>query len=64
MLAAAGLLFLLDIGIISATPDTARELFALALTVVVGGFIVAVWRTNSRTEKLQAGGTGGGPAPK
>jgi len=64
MLAAAGLLFLLDLGIISATPDLARGLFALALTLVVGGFILAVWRSNSRMEKAQGSGTDGVPTPK
>jgi len=64
MLAAAGLLFLLDLGIISATPDLARELFALALTLVVGGFILAVWRSNSRMEKAGVGGTDRAFTPK
>lgn len=54
MLAGVALLAVLDGTIISATPDLTRELLALALTVVVGGFIVAVWRANSRLEKAAA----------
>ena len=51
MLAGVALLAVLDGTILSATPDLVREAFALAITVVVGGFIVAVWRSNSRLEK-------------
>jgi len=51
MLAGVALLAVLDGTILSATPDLVREVFALAITVVVGGFIVAVWRSNSRHEK-------------
>ncbi len=55
MLAGVGLLAVLDGTIISATPDLTRAAFALAVTVVVGGFILAVWRSNSRLEKAVAG---------
>jgi len=51
MLAGVALLAVLDGTILSVTPDLIREVFALAITVVVGGFIVAVWRSNSRLEK-------------
>jgi hypothetical protein len=51
MLAGVALLAVLDGTILSATPDLVREVFALAVTVVVGGFIAAVWRSNSRLEK-------------
>lgn len=61
MLAAAGLLFLLDLGIISATPDLVREVAALVVTALFGGFIVAVWLSNSRMEKAQAAGSSGSP---
>jgi len=54
MLAGVGLLAVLDGTIISATPDLTRAAFALAVTVVVGGFILAVWRSNSRLEKAAA----------
>ncbi len=54
MLAGIGLLAVLDGTIISATPDLTREVLALALTVVVGGFIVAVWRANARLERAAA----------
>ena len=56
MLAGLGLLVVLDGTIISATPDLAREVFALAVTIVVGGFIAVVWRSNSRLEKAAAAG--------
>jgi len=51
MLAGAALLAVLDGTILSATPDLARDIFAIAVTIVVGGFIVAVWRSNSKMEK-------------
>lgn len=51
MLAGVALLAVLDGTILSVTPDLAREVVALAVTLVVGGFIVAVWRSNSRLEK-------------
>ena len=51
MLAGVALLAILDGTILSATPDLVREVFALAVTVVVGGFIAAVWRSNSKLEK-------------
>ena len=54
MLAGVGLLAVLDGTIISATPNLTRAVIALAVTVVVGGFIVAVWRSNSRLEKAAA----------
>jgi hypothetical protein len=74
MLAGLALLAVLDGTIISATPDLVREVFALAVTIVVGGFIAAVWRSNSRLEKAAAavpeksaqgkGGAGGDPPSK
>jgi hypothetical protein len=54
MLFGAGLLAVLDGTILSATPNLTREVLALALTVVVGGFILAVWRSNSKLEKAAA----------
>jgi hypothetical protein len=57
MLAGVGLLAILDGTIISATPDLTRAVFALAVTVVVGGFILAVWRSNSKLEKTAAADT-------
>lgn len=67
MLAGLGLLAVLDGTIISATPDLVRAVFALAVTVVVGGFILVVWRSNSKLEKAAAaesekGAKGGKPA--
>jgi hypothetical protein len=56
MLAGVALLAVLDATILSATPDLVREVFALAVTVVVGGFIAAVWRSNSKLEKTGAVG--------
>jgi len=54
MLAGVGLLAVLDGTILSATPNLARAVFALAVTAVVGGFILAVWRSNSKLEKAAA----------
>jgi hypothetical protein len=54
MLAGAGLLLLLDLGIVSATPDLARELLALVVTALVGGFIVWAWMSNTKLEKAAA----------
>jgi hypothetical protein len=54
MLFGAGLLAVLDGTILSATPNLTREVFALAVTLVVGGFILAVWRSNSKLEKAAA----------
>ena len=51
MLAGVALLAVLDGTIVSATPDLVREVVALGITIVVGGFIVAVWRSNSKLEK-------------
>ena len=64
MLAGAGLLALLDGTILSPTPNLARVVFALAVTVVVGGFILAVWRSNSRQERAAADLEKGPGAPK
>ena len=55
MLAGVGLLAVLDGTILSASPNLARAGFALVVTVLVGGFIIAVWRSNSRMEKAAAG---------
>ena len=54
MLAGAGLLLLLDGTILSPTPNLTRVVFALVVTLVVGGFIIAVWRSNSRQERAAA----------
>lgn len=62
MLAGAALLAVLDGTIVSASPDLARGLIALIVTLIVGGFIVAVWRSNSRLEKA-AEGPGKGDKP-
>jgi len=56
MLAGAGLLALLDATIISPSPDLAREAIAIVVTVLVGGFIIAVWRSNSKMEKAASSG--------
>jgi len=66
MLAGVGLLAVLDGTILSATPDLTRVAFALAVTVVFGGFILAVWRSNSKQERAAAGlekSTSGGSKP-
>ena len=55
MLAGVALLAVLDGTIISPDPDLTRGAIALVLTVLVGGFIVGVWRSNSRLEKVVAG---------
>lgn len=57
MLAGAALLALLDATILSATPNLGRVLLALIVTALVGGFIVAVWRSNSRMEREAARST-------
>ena len=49
------MLALLDATIISATPNLGRVLLALVVTALVGGFIVAVWRSNSKMEREAAG---------
>jgi hypothetical protein len=51
MLAGAALLAILDASILSPAPDMTRAMVALVVTVLVGGFIVAVWRSNSKMEK-------------
>lgn len=61
MLAGAALLAVLDGVIVSASPDLARAIIALILTLVVGGFIVGVWRSNSKLER--EGKLSGGGAP-
>jgi len=53
MLAGLALLALLDGSIISATPDLTRAIIALVVTVIVGGFIAAVWRSNAKLERGQ-----------
>jgi hypothetical protein len=62
MLAGLALLLVLDGTIILPGPDLVRGIVALAVTVVVGGFILAVWVSNSRMEKSagQKGGNGEG----
>jgi len=55
MLTGAAFLVLLDAIIISPGLDTVREVIALALTLFVGGFIVWVWVTNSKIEKVREG---------
>ena len=54
MLFGAALLAVLDGTIVSATPNLTREVLALAVTLVVGGFIVSVWLSNSKLEKAAA----------
>ena len=51
MLAGAALLAVLDGTIIAPGPSLTRDVIALGVTVLVGGFIVVVWRSNSRLEK-------------
>jgi hypothetical protein len=60
MLFGAALLAVLDGTILSATPDLTRVVFALAVTLVVGGFILVVWRSNSRLEKAAVANPGKG----
>ncbi len=61
MLFGAALLAVLDGTILSATPDLTRAVIALVATVLVGGFIVAVWISNSRLEKAAANMEKGAP---
>jgi hypothetical protein len=51
MLAGVALLAILDASILSGAPGLERSALALLVTVLVGGFIVAVWRSNARMEK-------------
>jgi hypothetical protein len=64
MLFGVGLLAVLDGTILSATPNLTREVFALAVTLVVGGFILAVWRSNTKLEKAAAANPEKGPRGK
>lgn len=57
MIAGAALLALLDGTILSASPDLARAVVALVVTVFVGGFIAWAWVSNSRLER-NSGGAG------
>ena len=54
MIGAAALLAVLDGAILSATPDVTRTGFALVVTILVGGAIIATWRSNTRLEKARA----------
>jgi len=54
MLASAGLLVVLDAAILSATPNLTRIVLALVVTAVVGGSILAIWRSNLRIERAAA----------
>ena len=54
MLTGAAFLVLLDGIILSPGLSTVREVIALALTLFVGGFIVAVWISNTKLEKAGA----------
>ena len=60
MLAGLALMVVLDAIIISPGPNLAREVLALVITVVVGGFVLATWMSNSRMEReaAQKGGDG------
>ena len=60
MLASAALLLVLDGAILSTSPNTVREAFALVVTLVVGGFIVATWVATSKLEKKDAGASSQG----
>jgi hypothetical protein len=62
MLAGLALMVVLDAIIISPGPNLARGILALVVTVVVGGFVLATWLTNSRMEReaAQKGGNGEG----
>lgn len=51
MVAAAGFLVLLDAVIVSAAPSPTRIAFALVVTLLVGGAIIKIWRSNTRIEK-------------
>jgi len=59
MLVGLALLVVLDGTIILPGPDLVRGILALVVTVVVGGFILAVWVSNSKMEKAAAGGAPG-----
>lgn len=61
MLAGIALLAILDASIVSVTPDPTRIAIAFIVTLAVGGFILAVWRSNSKLEKAVdvRNGTGG-----
>ena len=62
MLASLALMVVLDAIIISPGPNLAREALALVVTVLVGGFVLATWLSNSKMEKSAAlkGGNGEG----
>jgi hypothetical protein len=59
MMAGLALLLVLDGTIVLPGPDLVRGVLALVVTLVVGGFIIAVWRSNSRMEKAAAKGGDG-----
>lgn len=59
MLAGLALMVVLDAIIISPGPDLARGVLALVVTVVVGGFVLATWVSNSRMEKAAQKGSNG-----
>jgi hypothetical protein len=62
MLTGLALMVVLDAIIISPGPNLAREILALVVTMVVGGFVLSTWLTNSRMEREGAlkGGNGEG----
>ena len=62
MLTGLALMVVLDAIIISPGPNLARAILALVVTVVVGGFVLATWLSNSRMEReaAQKGGNGEG----
>jgi hypothetical protein len=51
MVFGAALLAVLDGTILSATPNLTRVLLALVVTLLVGGFIIGVWVSNSKMER-------------
>ncbi len=54
MVAAVVFLAILDVVILSATPNTTRIVFALVVTIVVGYAILRIWRSNIKLEKTAA----------
>ncbi len=58
MVAAVGLLAILDSVIISPTPTTTRVVLAVAVTAVFAAAIVQIWRSNVRIERRREGKAG------
>lgn len=63
MLVGAALLVVLD-GTILAGPGATRAILAVIVTVLVGGFIIATWISNTRLEKASSGREAGNQGRK